>query len=415
MKNSVIVKLFMLAFFAFVMSCKKEITTHKHKESAIYTCPMHPEIIRDKPGNCPICGMSLVEKVQKIKAKKNDLTLEILLKPTNEVVLFTIPVTSVVRGTQPIELKLLGRIDYDTHQIGSVSARVEGRIEKLYIRSRFQKISKGQRILDIYSPEMLSSQENLIFLLKNDAKNSSMINAAKQKLLLLGMSLQQLNHIAATRKPQLTVGIFSNYSGYVRDASNSTMSSATNTRMNALPNTTAPLSVREGMYVKMGQTIFTIYNPNRAWAVLNVNAADQKYIKRGQSIYIVPEIKPESKLKGTVDFIEPFLRPESRTVAVRTYFDNTLTRLPIGSQVTANIQATSALSDWLPRSAVISLGLDKVVFKKNGNAFKAYKVETGSLIDEKIEILSGLSSSDSVVVNAQYLADSESFIKIQNK
>ncbi len=164
---------------------------HDHEnEAAEYTCPMHPEIIKDKPGSCPVCGMDLVKKETGGSAS-TEIGLEALLKPTNEFVVSSIPVTTIEQKEEHINIETLGTIAYDTRAVGTISARVSGRIEKLYVRHRYQKISKGQRIMDIYSPEILTAQQNLLFLLKNDPENKAFIESAKQKLLLLGMSSQQ--------------------------------------------------------------------------------------------------------------------------------------------------------------------------------------------------------------------------------
>ena len=172
------------------ISCNDNKDQHDgHKEAAateLYTCPMHPEIIREQPGKCPICGMDLVKKETDAK-RIAEVELESLLKPTNEFVVSSIPVTTIQKREEQIEIEALGNIAYDTRQVGSISARVSGRIEKLYVKYRYQKISKGQHILDIYSPELLTAQQNLLFLLKNDAGNTTLIEAAKEKLLLLGM------------------------------------------------------------------------------------------------------------------------------------------------------------------------------------------------------------------------------------
>ena len=135
-------------------------------EAAVYTCSMHPQIIRDKPGDCPICGMDLVKKTTDNK-KIDGLDLSTLLKPTNEFVISSVPVTTLERINERIEVDALGTVAYDTRHAGTISARVSGRIEKLYVRYRFQKISAGQKVLDIYSPELLTAQQNLLFLIKN--------------------------------------------------------------------------------------------------------------------------------------------------------------------------------------------------------------------------------------------------------
>ena len=117
-----------------------------------------------------------------------------------------------------IEIEALGNIAYDTRQVGSISSRVAGRIEKLYVRFRYQKINKGQHILDIYSPELMTAQQNLLFLLKNDPANTTFIEAAKEKLLLLGMSNQQLQQVIKSGQPSLTIAVYSNYSGHIHEA-----------------------------------------------------------------------------------------------------------------------------------------------------------------------------------------------------
>ena len=143
---------------------EKQTTANKQQ---LYTCSMHPEIIRDKPGDCPICGMKLVEKLTGGE-RTADVTLEALLKPTNEFVVSSISVTTIQKKEEKIEMEVLGNIAYDTRAVGSISSRVAGRIEKLYVRYRFQQINKGQHIMDIYSPELLTAQQNLLFVIKLD-------------------------------------------------------------------------------------------------------------------------------------------------------------------------------------------------------------------------------------------------------
>ena len=144
-------------FLILTIACNrhKDIHAGHQEEKAEYTCPMHPEITRDAPGSCPICGMDLVLK-EKENQKIKDIELEVLIRPTNEYVISTIPVTSIKKRAEEIEIEAFGKVAYDTKEIGSISARISGRIEKLYVRFRFQKVNKGQHILDIYSPEVVT-------------------------------------------------------------------------------------------------------------------------------------------------------------------------------------------------------------------------------------------------------------------
>ena len=413
MKNVSIIAASLLLIILLI-GCKDRNDPHAGHEAAeeTYTCPMHPQIVRDQPGKCPICGMDLVKK--ETDGKRSDsIDLESLLKPTNEFVISSIPVTTMKQSGQPVEIEALGTVTYDTRQIGSISSRVSGRIEKLYVRYRYQKINKGQKILDIYSPELVTAQQNLLFLLKNDAGNKIMIDAARQKLRLLGVSAQQLQKIENTGKADYTVSVFSNYSGHLYDAgSGPGMNNAASSGMENTQTVTQQLAMKEGMYVEKGQSIFNVYNLGRTWALLNIFAGEAGMIKTGQPVKIIPETDPNKSFSGEIDFIEPFYRAGSKTLTARVYFDNSKLKIPIGSQVRAMITGSKKQSAWLPREAVISLGINNVVFKKIKNGFAPQKVNTGAEMNNLIEITGGLEYTDSVAVNAQYLTDSESFIKI---
>lgn len=386
---------------------------NKEAETTVYTCPMHPQIVRNQPGKCPICGMDLVKK-ETGGSKSKDVELEALLKPTNEFVVSAIPVTKIQKREEEIEIEALGNIAYDTRQVGSISSRVAGRIEKLYVRYRYQKIVKGQHILDIYSPELLTAQQNLLFLLKNDATNTSFIQAAKDKLLLLGMSNEQLHKVIQSGMPFMTISVYSNYSGHIHEAASSRSMNPEPGIMKDISRITEELSLKEGMYLQKGQSIFTVYDPDRAWAVLHIYGDNQGLVKTGNALRITPETAPNKDFRATIDFIEPFYRKENKTLSARAYFNNSVLKIPIGSQVKATVFGNTKDAWWLPKEAVLSLGLDKVVFQKSNGGFKAHKINTGITHKNHIQVLSGLNETDLVATNAQYLMDSESFIKVKN-
>lgn len=382
--------------------------------SFYYTCPMHPEIKKDGPGQCPICGMDLVKK-EPDAAVIADVKLQSLLRPTNEYIISTVPVTVVHKEQIVAEIDALGRVEYDTKMIGSVSARINGRIEKLYVRYKYQFVKKGQKIMDIYSPELLTAQQNLLFVLKNDRGNQSLLQASKQKLLLLGMSAAQIDGVARTGRPLYAVSLYSNYSGHLHNTgeASSMNSQQSSGSMGSFNPNTELLTVKEGMYVQKGQAVFNIYNPSRAWATLSVYADGQALLKKGQLVKITPETAPAKAFQGKVDFIEPFYRNGTRTITVRVYFDNSALRLPVGSQVRGLIIAHPETAYWLPKESVVTLGVNRIVFIKAKERFRAKAVVTGFTTTDKIQITKGLAEQDSVARNAQYLIDSESFIKVK--
>jgi Cu(I)/Ag(I) efflux system membrane fusion protein len=415
MKRQLFLSMLLLAVV--VMSCNDNKDTYTQRNAGdmqnIYTCPMHPETIRNKPGKCPICGMELVNK-ETGGLKSLDIGLEALLKPTNEFVVSSIPVTTIMKKEEIIEVAALGNIAYDTRQVGSISSRVTGRIEKLYVSFRYQKVSKGQHILDIYSPELMTAQQNLLFLMKNDPANTTFIEAARDKLLLLGMSFQQLQQVIKSGQSSLTIAVYSNYDGHIHEAAKGGAMNSEPGAMKDISLITEELSLKEGMYLQKGQPVFTVYNPDRAWAILNIYSENQGLLKAGNGVRIVPETAPGKDFRATIDFIEPFYRKENKTLTARAYFNNRVLKIPIGSQVRATIFGNTKDAYWLPKEAVVSLGVDEIVFQKTDGGFKARKIKAGMTHKNHIQVLSGLNETDSVAVNAQYLMDSESFIKVKN-
>jgi Cu(I)/Ag(I) efflux system membrane fusion protein len=223
------------------------------------------------------------------------------------------------------------------------------------------------------------------------------------------MSSKQLNQLVTTEKAALTIGIYSKIQGHIHEAGQERMDAAGNMQISSL--TTAPLTIREGMYVQQGQRIFSLTNPHRAWAVLNIFPENQHYVKVGNGVKIVPEAMPQKAFGAQINFIEPFYRQGSKTLTARVYFDNSQRQIPIGSQVRASIYGNTTLANWLPKDAVLSLGINDVVFLKKSGGFIAHKIQTGIRKENSVQVINGLSITDTVASNAQYLTDSESFIK----
>lgn len=389
---------------------------HQQQAAEVYTCPMHPEVIRSQPGSCPVCGMDLVKK-EPGGAALADISLEALLRPTNEFVLSSVAVITPDEREVPMEVEAPGTIAYDTRQTGIISSRTAGRVERLYVRYQYQAVARGQRIMDLYSPELMTAQQNLLFILKNDPQNATLIDAARHRLLLLGMSEAQVQQISRTGKPLLSVPVYSQYSGHIHETIPSGGMSGSpaspGDAMIATPlSTTQPLTLKEGMYVQKGQSVFTVYNPSRLWALLSIPGEEGALVKVGNAVRITPEAAPAQNFRARIDFIEPFFRPGSKTLTARVYFSNRRMGLPVGSQVRATIFTSDLAASWLPREAVLTLGMDKVVFRKEGNGFRAHRVETGIQQGNLVQITRGLLPTDSVAQNAQFLIDNESFIKV---
>lgn len=416
----------LLAVLIFITACKSDKTSAK-AEGAVYTCPMHPQIIRDEPGNCPICGMELVKKEQNMTGNTLNDSLQALLRPTDEFVVSSLPVVTLQQSADQMELNVLGSVQYDNQQVHALSSRVSGRIEKLYVRFRYQFVNKGQKVLEIYSPELLTAQENLILISRTDPGNHSLISAARQRLLLLGMSGQQVAQILRTGRPLYSVAVYSPYAGYITErgftqtqnmnnGNANGMQAENSTNMtNAVQAGTTELPVKEGMYVDRAQPIFSLIDASRGRISLSIFSEQQHLVKVGTPVLIVPETSPAKKFRATIDFIEPFFQPGSKTLSARVYFNNATLQLPIGSQVQATIFTPPQTAYWLPASAVLTTGLRNLVFKKENGGFSPKVVTTGFRNNDRVQITGGLSPTDSVAVNAQHLTESESIITVNEQ
>lgn len=345
---------------------------------------------------------------QKVSATRpNDV-----LRPRDGLVLSSIPATAISRETVRPDLKVLGTVGYDTRRISTISARVSGRIEKLYVRYRYQHVQKGQHIMDVYSPELATGEQELLFLLKNDPGNSVLIEAARQRLLLLGVSTIQLADVERTGRASATLAVYSNYTGHIHEAGNTMPGTSAEGGMVVAGSSgmTEELPVKEGMYVEKGQTVFQVFNMDQSWVLLKLYPGDAALVLKGNTVQVVPETAPDKAFGGRVDEVLPFYGLDSKALTVRVYFDNSRREIPIGSQVEATIKTAPMTGNWLPRTAVLSLGTDRVVFLRMDGGFRAKKILTGATYSDRIQVLSGLGLADSVAINAQFLMDSEDFI-----
>ena len=396
-------------------------STMKHEDStAVYTCPMHPEIVRNEPGTCPICKMDLVKK--EMTGTSGDTfssDLDMLLKPTYEYVLSSIKTVHPVRKTLTASMEAPGYLAYDARKVQAISARFGGRIERLYVKYPYQPVKKGQRILDMYSPEIATAQQDLIFLLENDAANTTLIENARRRLSLLGLTSQQIQGVEKSRKPNLSLPVFSPYDGLVFE-NNMTAPAAAGADMGAeaataqpVPNATpggGELYLREGMYVQKGQRLFSVQSLATVWALLEFYPSDAAAVKVGQtaSIRIEPFDKPFS---GKINYVEPQFGAGGKNLRARVYLENPGGKLKPGALLNATVRAGGRSGLWIPRTAALDLGRQKVVFLKKDGVFKTQKIEVGGISGDWLEVRSGISETDEVAADAQFLMDSESFVK----
>lgn len=404
-----------LAAFTLITGCtnsKQPVTTAQATNAIKYTCSMHPQILEDHPGSCPICGMTLVKKSGQA-SQRAGISLSTVLQPVNSSVISSVNAITPQQKELPAEILAEGYLDFDTRTFNNIAARFSGRIEKLYIKSAFQQIHRGQRIFDIYSPDMVTAQQDLIYLAKNSPQETGLVSAARQKLLLLGMSAAQVNTVAKTGRAFYSLPVYSPYDGHVHDVAHSQMPGSPTLKPE--PNFTGnlPLTIREGMYVEKGQTIFNVVDTHHLWAIIKIDRSDIAGIKLNQPVTISSPDMPGKSISGKVNFIEPFLQDGDKSTSIRVYINNMDHSLKVNSLVKATIQTGSTSGLWIPATAVLDMGTTKIVWLKNGPVYRAHQVITGMINGNGVQIKKGLAVNDSIAANAQYLTDSESFIKTQ--
>lgn len=373
-----------------------------------YTCSMHPGILRNEPGSCPICKMPLVLKIKasNLEIDRQDSALSL---PTNYAVISNSSIITPSLLDIPIRLRAWGKIQLDTRYISSISARFSGRIEKMYVRYNYQRLRKGQKIMDIYSPEILTSIEHLLYLIHKDSSAVDLIFQAKQKLLLLGIDKRQLDSIINQKKLPTTISLFSNADGYIRENMGEELS------MNGVfaLNGVQELTLKEGMYVNQKQVLFNVFNPNKLWAKLNVYATDAPLIHKGQDLIIYLDGKQHKSIKAKVDYILPYFSKGDKTLSFRAYLQANTSIIPAESRLSGEVEIAPKKRLFVPKDAVIFLGKRAMVFVKTANGFIPKQVNVGIEIKDKIQILHGIEPTDSIAQNASYFIDSDSFLQLK--
>lgn len=404
-----------------------------------YTCPMHPQIVQDEPGSCPICGMDLVAQAVHGEAIEISEDLAFLLEPTNRTVVASIATVLPVQKAVETSVQMEGIITYDPRRVYTIPARVGGRIEQLLVKYNYQPISKGQKLMELYSPELITAQKELLYLAQSAPEDTQLIEGAKQRLLLLGATQEQINRLIRTGEASYTFALYSPYSGYVIGL-NAAPPSATQGAMPARASTgggggggmagmgggaaaaspaaiAAPtageeIQLREGMYVAPGQSLLRVVNTDQLWAEFNIPAGYISSLAKGNLVDISFPQLPGEQLQAQVDFFQPYFEAGENFARVRVYLPSTQNIAVVGQLVTGSVHFTTEPSLWVPKEAVLDLGTRAIAFVQEGSAFRPVAVTTGISQQDQVQVLDGLQQSDKIAVNAQFMVDSESFIRV---
>ena len=354
-----------------------------------FTCPMHPQIVQDKPGTCPICGMDLVPFDK--NNKETSLTLG-----ESQITLGNITTMTVGGGTLLNYRQLNGRLATDPENTSVISSRVAGRVEALYIRETGVRVNKGQPLYKIYSEQLASLQQEYLLVaaqlkqFPDDARFRQIEKAARQKLALCDQSDAQINQLLQSQKVNPYVTYSATTGGIVSE-----------------------LSVSEGQYVSEGGAVMRVEDYSRLWVEADVYPAEASAVHTGQTVKVLVagwENDPQTMI---IRFINPALQSNSQLMQVRGTIPNSGSRWQPGLQ--ANIllpaqQKGNVLS--LPVDAVIRDGKGMHVWIETARGkFEPRMVETGIENFDAVEITKGLKEGDKVVVTGAYLLYSEFILK----
>lgn len=401
----------------FIQSCNNE--PKEQTANLQYTCPMHPQIIKDEPGICPICSMDLVVQHHENLHLEVDSGLSEVIKSSEEAIISHIKTIAPKKLILSDTIQLNGRVTYNTNNQRVISAFVEGRIEKLYVEYNFQEVRKGQKLMDIYSPALATAQQELLYLKK--VGDTQLLEQAKTKIRLLGVTEAQIKQVLNSGKVNYNIPIFSPYSGYLMDNQNSNESgnnsgNAMDESQNAMDSTSEPIlnttntpfNLREGMYVNMGQPLFKIFNSNSVWAEFYADAEQVNSVRKNMAIEISGNnIK---NFNSKISFIVPFYKDGRNFTTLRVEIKNPASRFKIGELLTGQIITAPLEGLWIPASAVYSLGERSIVFVKSGKVLKPRFITAAAKFNEMVLVKEGLQASEVIAENAAYLIDSESFI-----
>ena len=354
-------------------------------ENEYYVCSMDPQVMEKQPGSCPICKMPLAKTVI------DKTQLNIIKLNAEQIKLANVKVDTVKISSIGKEVILTGEFSINQNKTEQISVRTNGRIEKLYHKVTGEEIKAGEAVYDLYSQELLLAQEE--YLIAFDklglVDGTNILSATKNKLLLWGLSEQQISELEKTKEAKITNTVYSKVSGTITE-----------------------IPIKEGDYVLEGAKIYKVADLSTLWVDAQIYSNELGILEEGKKVEIIPDAFPEEATEGTITFSNPELQSGSKINLVRVEVKNPNGKFKPGMQAYVVHHSDEKKAIVLPVDAVLRDSKHATVWIQNAQGgFEARMVETGIENKNKIEIRSGLKTGEKVVVSGAYLINSEYIFK----
>ncbi len=369
----------------FNMTEAREGHLHDDQEKTIWTCSMHPQIRMEKPGDCPICGMDLIPLTQSGSSAIDPEAIHL----SKEAAALAKVLTTVVTNQNPVkEVRLYGKVGMDERLLKNQVAYIPGRIEKLLVNFKGEKIQKGRVLAEIYSPALITAQQELLLTLETRQLQPELYEASKEKLRQWKLSDEQISAIETSGKIINNFQVLSTTSG-----------------------TVTSLLVNSGDYISEGTVLFEIADLSRVWIMFEAYESDLPFLSIGKKITFTFQALPGTEFSGNISFIDPVIDPVTRIARVRVEAENKSGSLKpemfATGIVSSNLKEFSS-NVIIPRSAVLWTGKRSIVYVKQPGdepVFRMREVELGPALGDNYVITEGLSMGEEIVTSGTFSVD----------
>ncbi len=363
---------------------------HDHAENgeAYYTCPMHPDVRQDEPGTCPICGMDLVPAEEADDHDHDDMDDMDVHVPAGIQQAMNIRTATAEMDQVHRHIETMGRVRFDQSRLRHYHLRGEGWIQELEVDTVGDRVEVGDLLYTLYSPELVNAQEEYLQALRRG--NPDVIAATEERLEALDIQASVIEEIRETRELIRFIPWHAQESGEV-----------------------TALGAREGQFIEPGTEILELADLDRLWVQAEVFGAQSDWLETGQHAEVSLAYRPGERRDGEISHIYPELDEFTRTVRARIALDNPGTRFRPGMWTAITIHAGDSDEHvFVPLEALIRTGRDaRIVVREHDEHFVVRHVEPGEVSGERVAILDGLAEGEEVVTSGQFLIDSEASLR----